>query len=250
MSSSIFSDAPSAPPLTHTGTSLLKRFVAFSTYDVFHDEGSPSMTWEDVRCHRARPSCRGARGTLKHLPAFSSSKENLNFHLAPKFVSALASQSVKSAWPMTRKFTLVSVSVPQSLFVVVERGAAHVGGGFPAPARRRTSSSSRWTRWTTLREAFHRDGIVILDGVLAGSRAGEFPRASLARAHLPMHPPRERHPHGGVAFGASHVASQVAAARHRGGPAGRGRALVLASIIARVGGRARRPARSRRVGAP
>ena len=34
--------------MTHTGTSLLKRFVAFSTYDVFHDEGSPSMTWEDV----------------------------------------------------------------------------------------------------------------------------------------------------------------------------------------------------------
>ena len=41
VSSSIFSDAPSGPPLTHTGTSLLKRFVAFSTYDVFHDEGSP-----------------------------------------------------------------------------------------------------------------------------------------------------------------------------------------------------------------
>lgn len=45
---SILSDAPSGPPLTQTGTSLLNKFVAFSTNDVFHDEGSPSMTWEDV----------------------------------------------------------------------------------------------------------------------------------------------------------------------------------------------------------
>ena len=81
----------------------------------------------------------------------------------------------------------------------------------------------------------------------ASSRAPRWliPRASLARAHPPCIPPRARSPRGVAFHDAAHVASQVCAARHRGGPAGRGRALVLASIIARAGGRARRPARSR-----
>jgi hypothetical protein len=35
-------------PLTHTGTSLLNRLVAFSTYEVFHDDGSPSTTCENA----------------------------------------------------------------------------------------------------------------------------------------------------------------------------------------------------------
>jgi len=64
--------------LTHTGTSLLKRFVAFSTYDVFHDEGSPSMTWEDVGwCVIARVrQCDEARGTRED--GVAASAKNLN----------------------------------------------------------------------------------------------------------------------------------------------------------------------------
>ena len=64
--------------MTHTGTSLLKRFVAFSTYDVFHDEGSPSMTWEDVGCcviARVR-QCGEARTREDEVAAEA---KNLNF---------------------------------------------------------------------------------------------------------------------------------------------------------------------------
>lgn len=50
--------------------------------------------------------CRVARVRFAPSQAFSSSKENLNFHLAPKFVFAQASQSVKSVYLMTiRKLT-------------------------------------------------------------------------------------------------------------------------------------------------
>ena len=191
MSSSIFSDAPSGPPLTHTGTSLLKRFVAFSTYDVFPRHRGVALDDVGRRWlvrHRARPSMRrGARGTRED--GVAASGEKFEFGVE---VGELG--KINPRWP----FSSSLVSSRQSAFRRCQSAGAQesVGGGV-SRRDRGGGPPGRDGRVRAPRDVPSRRDRGPRRG-LGGLGAGELPRAGEPRAHQAVHPSGKRHSGGCV----------------------------------------------------